>query len=307
MQNEYFDWLEPWRVPDHALAQAYNTVSALQRAQLKTALAFQFELCQRVQPDLVSHSQHNARTGFDVSVEKRPLPWALAVVDSAFASPARLLAALTPALLAGVPQVLVAFIKNSAQPIPAAILVALELAGLEDLFELSEEQCRMLLSKCMEQNPLSVGCLLLFPTQSKSEFFVDLRTRARQARLPLWQDRGKPRIALLHNAPLGAEKLEQYTELLLAAHPDANIQAVPSTHMLFSGAQPAFGPRMHVLQALFNAGPQPEPPQPLWQYSPVVLSPGLEMCWIHTHLDKEFYHKCAWAVSGTFMPPSTPE
>jgi hypothetical protein len=61
-----------------------------------------------------------------------------------FASPARCLAALLPALLAGVPHVAVARVAEDASPWPAPVLAGLELAGQELAFALSPGQAQEL-------------------------------------------------------------------------------------------------------------------------------------------------------------------
>lgn len=132
-------WLEQRLVSDFRFARAYNALGDERRALIKGLVARHYSL-QHCGPSCVEQSE--AFGIFDRKLVRRPLPYALILVDSLFDAPALMLAALLPALCARVPQVLVARLGKGA---PDALLVACELSGQERLATLGPVQLQRLL------------------------------------------------------------------------------------------------------------------------------------------------------------------
>lgn len=124
------DWpeaMERGRVTDAAFARAYARVSDQRRALLKTGLAAMYAACGGPFP---LYRRQTAGLGHDLGLTRLdvPLDFALVVCDGSFTSPARLAAAVVPALCARVPEVAAVHV-GTRWPMP--LLVALELCGVE--------------------------------------------------------------------------------------------------------------------------------------------------------------------------------
>lgn len=148
-------WIEERLVGDAAFARAYAAVSDRHRALLKTALARAWEWAG---PAAAESSRYETlgRSGLASVRLIRPRRFAVLLFDETENSPARLLAALTPVLAAGVPDVLALRVGGRSLP-PAPVLTALELAGVERLARLSRERALKLLR---ELDPRSPGLIL---------------------------------------------------------------------------------------------------------------------------------------------------
>ncbi len=121
---------ENYIISDQLFANAYESLDASQRALIKTAIAFHFSL----QPK--QYEQHkvikNKPDGFNISKSYTLRPFACFFMDKNFASPARLLSLICPALIAGLENIYV-FIESG---IRASIITTLELCGLEQVYVL---------------------------------------------------------------------------------------------------------------------------------------------------------------------------
>jgi hypothetical protein len=124
--------LEQGRVGDAAFAAAYIRVTDRQRAWIKTGLAALYAACGGPWP---LREAREARLGHDLRLieDEIPLDFVLVACAAPFASPARLAAAVIPALCARVPEV-AAVRLGSAWPAP--LLTTLELCGVEAAFRL---------------------------------------------------------------------------------------------------------------------------------------------------------------------------
>ncbi len=119
--------MERGRVSDAAFARAYARVGDLGRARIKTGIAGIFAACGGPMP-LIRRSE--AVLGHDLVLTREdvPLDFVVIVCGPGFASPARLAAAVLPALCARAPAVAAVRLGG---PWPEALLTALELCGVE--------------------------------------------------------------------------------------------------------------------------------------------------------------------------------
>jgi len=245
------DWLEARRPDDGLYADAYEGTPAELRALLKTAIAFSFHRWTSMDGEKsVMHSC--ARSGFCHSESSRPADWVLAVLGSGFASPARLLSSLLPAVIAGTGRILIV----SEAPFAPAICTALELAGLEESFVM-EGDCLPGLYEDLRSLSTD-GRIAFFPDGdgSISSAQKELMHAAALDGMPRLRDLPAPRILSLHDAGSEAEKR------LLWLHPDAEIfrEAAPGLYAAFVPDAEA-SPR--------NAAPS----------APFICGPGMEACW----------------------------
>jgi hypothetical protein len=122
--------LEKGRVGDAAFAAAYARIGDRERAWIKTGLAALYAACGGPWP---LGDSRDSLLGHDLRFSRReaPLDFVLVACAAPFASPARLAAAVLPALCARVPAV-AAVRVGEAWPRP--LLTTLELCGLETVF-----------------------------------------------------------------------------------------------------------------------------------------------------------------------------
>ncbi|CAM2057801.1 conserved hypothetical protein [Desulfovibrionales bacterium] len=136
---------------DVVLGQAYESVPPRLRSWLKLTIA-RLHTWHSVGHGLETDTYRSWRQGF-VSLEHEvPCVWTVLILDADFYSPVRLLAALLPALVAGVKTVLVVRLQHpwaqnitGGQDWPSALLVAMELAGQELLSNCTVQQIKTLI------------------------------------------------------------------------------------------------------------------------------------------------------------------
>lgn len=137
-------------VDDASFTDAYEAVSAPFRAWMKTTIAMHHALY-GIAPSAQQRTIESVHTGCFFVETKQPVPWVLVVVDEYFCSGVRLLAALMPALLAGVQAVHVVRVSDGTSAWPASLLAALELAGQETARSVLTDDFPLLLSQLEQQ------------------------------------------------------------------------------------------------------------------------------------------------------------
>lgn len=139
-------WLLDAALSDTPFAEAFDAVDDARRALLKTAIA-RLTTVYGASPVASGSERRNYSNGFTLNRFVRPAHCAFIVIDQHVASPAALLAALMPALLAGVPDVVVVrIVGKKATQWPDSLLCAMELAGQELAADLTMEDFRALLA-----------------------------------------------------------------------------------------------------------------------------------------------------------------
>lgn len=283
-------WLEAMRPDDRLAASAYENTPAPLRALLKSAIAFHFQFWGEM-PTEQTQGVRNPAAGFAWQRAERPVPWTLAVMDPAYASPARLLAALLPAVLAGVDMILVVCPDQPPAPVQN---VALDLAGLENLYVVPSAgaSAPALTDVVRELAAQGEGRLLLFPTECSrfSPLFQTLCETARGLRVRLWQDMPAPRIALVTDDADGKDGEDRAGEAALRdklqwAHGDAVVQRVsPGAWPAGNGFAACCAARADVFEKV-AAG-----------HTPLLLGPGLEACWLHDGVSPLFFRIARHAI-----------
>ncbi len=252
-------WLEAFRPDDGLYADAYENTPAHLRALLKTAIAFAFHRWEGKDAER-SARVCSPRTGFLREESSRPAAWVLACLGEGFASPARFLAALVPAILAGTERIIVI----SPAPFAPAVATALELSGLEDSFVLDETQTADLYEDLRAASP--DGRVVVFPGTEETPRAgqKDLMHRAASDGIPLYRDRPAPSLLSLykdtddeHPVPFSAREM---AGRLLWLHPDATLLTAPSPDV----------------DAVFL----PEEDVVLPCAAPLTAGPGMEACWM---------------------------
>ena len=153
---------EPWspserfealRIGDDTFAAAYEAVSATDRGRLKGLIAALYAVSPpRRSLRTTRCLAHDSGVCFRETLEPRST--AVVLLDRGFVSSAKLLAALLPAMTAGVGRVVVLRVDRG--PFPESLLTALELAGVEDVYAASPSQAGDLLAECVVRAPDSL-------------------------------------------------------------------------------------------------------------------------------------------------------
>lgn len=121
------------RVPDSAFACAYEAIDDSCTAAFKAAIAALFAMYPPNPGDARKPRRQDwSLGGVDASLTAIPLDFAIFLLPDSPVSPLKLLAALVPARTAGVRQV--AVLRRAAAKWEDEVLVALELAGQEDVY-----------------------------------------------------------------------------------------------------------------------------------------------------------------------------
>lgn len=284
-------WLESHRIPDADFASAYDATPAPLRAHLKTAIAALHALHGET-PATTTHTRL-PRAGFALTRHCEAAPWALVVVGPHYDAAPRLLGALLPALFDGVADVLVVQLADGANStMPAPLLVALELAGQEQVFALHGEALATLLHQLHATCP--AGRVVLLGHDAATQH---LHHAAMALGLQIWREVAAPRIGVAQGAQVDLD-------LLRWAHPDADIitdvapgmhETVPATTRvaapdgILGGASRADTGQplqaMSQLDALIGPAHCPVPAAT----ASLHLDPALAGCWLHPTLPHDFY------------------
>lgn len=179
-------WLDAHALDDACVGAAYESVSARERAALKLCIA----RLHAIYGESAARERRRRcfRQGFCLEEEEVPAPFALVVCEAAYRWPSAFLAAVMPALLAGVTRVLPCFLPSGrdadgcAEP-RASLLAALELAGVERSFTAGEEEAQSLLRDLAREE--EGGCLVLLGERSFAESLLLTAHRSGVAGIPL--------------------------------------------------------------------------------------------------------------------------
>lgn len=260
--------IEPRLVADGAFGEAYDALAAGERSVLKTAIA-RMAAVQGTADAGEKRSSSAMRQGFRLYEDERPAPWVLVMWDGAYVSPSRVLAALIPAMLAGVSEIMACRVTDGpglgAGAFPAPVLAALELGGQELVAACGTEEALALIAHCCGED-----------SRGRLVFLGADRVFERAARLaaahgtPCRHMAGPVRIGIATSSftrPVS-------TDHLRLAHPDAVF--VP-----FEGGVAEGG-----FSAVFCA--EEAVPDYLGS-APLVLSPGNEAYWHWPDVCRDFF------------------
>lgn len=143
-------WATRTLVSDQHFAQAYDALTPYERGLIKKHIAHLYSWIGR-SPVRSTDTIQELQIGLTVRERCTPAPWVLVVVNEDMVSPAQLVAATIPPLMAGVENIMVARL-GIGSPWPFPLLVGMELAGVECAFSAADDQkivslARVLLKK----------------------------------------------------------------------------------------------------------------------------------------------------------------
>lgn len=290
-------------VEDAAFAAAYDAVGPVDRARLKTCIARLHALHARTGPAhevREGRCSTNWRQGFSSAERTTPCAWTLICVHASWASGPRLLAALLPALFAGVGSVAVLRMDGCGHW-PAQVLASLELAGQEVVADMASQGLEDLLSRLIGADRQegghaaehagmqggSAGRLVLLG--GDAHHWQDVFALSRRFGVPLWHDGIAPMIGLADcGAGDGDDAGAPDVALLRAAHPDASFVRLP--------AMPCSAPDIVTGIAPDAVACLPRHAQAWLERAPLVLGPGHEWCWAHPGLHVAWFARRALAL-----------
>lgn len=292
-------------VDDALFQRAYNAVPDTHRAWLKRCIAQLWEHYSMRSPvgaretceTLTHHSGLMATQG------QRPLSWCLLLLDETLISPARLLAAALPPLLAGVEHVQVVRLCARKKPWPPALLAALELAGVEQVAQCPAQDSGELFQSLV-QTPRSGVVLMPQPLRSLARnIWLDL---AQAPGCHLWQPVFSGRAAVLAQDP-GAASWD--LDILTWSQPDLMVDVwyeegpdgLAAAAPLPGGWCVRRGGLAALLQETYDLilAPGQHHAEAL-RKAPLVLGPGQEGCFIWPGLTPCIFQQsaAAWRFSG---------
>lgn len=273
-------WVEDKFVPDAVFGAAYDMQTAEERAYLKTAIAR--TAAAYGGPDVPATSGVRVmRQGFCLQERVRPADWALIMWDGAYAGPTRVLAAILPAMLAGVPHILACRVMPqpgtaSEAAFSPSILAALELAGQELVAELTPEEALTLVTECSANRERGRVVLL-----GESDYLVPVGREAARCGVPLRRLAHPVRIGI-DASSVPQEFAEPPYGVLQPLHPDA--------HFI-----PLNGPGEGGLCTVLASD---EAAFAHMAHTPLVLTPGHEACWVWPDLCMDFFRMKSLAFCG---------
>jgi len=222
----------------------------------------------------------------------------MVALDADFRSPARLLAAILPPLLAGVEQVLVVrihYARKDHSPWPARLLTACELVGQELALDLNPDQAGAL-ARTLAANSSAGLVLSLEEGRDPGKPAVGwLPVEARKAGVAVWRPRWDGRIGVWAPA-----KAEWDWDALLWAHPDAALTVWGNKRKgLPEGVATRKGDLSAFLAQGYPAAFAPSDTQAeVLDGVALVLGPGHEGCWLWPDLEADLCRRrsVAWTA-----------
>ncbi|MCM0755817.1 hypothetical protein M7784_11245 [Desulfovibrio aminophilus] len=282
-------WLDGSLARDASFGRAYAAVPDARRALLKTAIARLWDWCAPAEA-LHRRAETLWRSGLRSVSLAEPRRFAMMLFDAGETSPSRLLAALVPALAAGVPDVLAVRLGGRALP-PAPQLLALELAGVERLALLSRARCAELLAHLGQGG--ESGAVLALGREAAS---VVAEARLHSARQRAWTPGSGPAgVWLERGAGSDLEALDfaqQGAEIHVWG---AGRRSIPGGFVRRSGTFETF------LRQGYSALYVPEARREACAgRAPLVLGPGCESCWLWPDLEASLFtpRRVCWSVDG---------
>lgn len=283
------DWISEFVPDDDLFAMAYEDIPDQKRAWLKTNIARLLD-CYGPRQDVGVNTTRHFRSGFDLQTNHTAVDFAVVLFDGSLLSPARLLAALVPALASGVEHVLAARVGANGGPWRKAVLTGLELAGQELVVDLTDAQARRLFTQ-LRDSGLPGAVSVLGPKAA----VIKTSELQSASRMGFW----RPRFTRAATVWMDDESSFDL-EVLAFTHPDMVFSVfgakteLPADNFSYEGEDladfmeaiidVAYAPPEHMNQALRKAK--------------LVLGPGQEGCWIWPDLYPEHFqhHRIAWTT-----------
>ncbi len=264
----WFQFLEKHSVEDALQAVAYDAATPQQRQCLKTAIAF--HALRGESPQNTTQFTDYGAQGFWQEQKKYTAPWLVAVCTADFASPARLMAALMPAIMQRVP-VFFVFIGDPT----ASLLLTLELLGVENVYKLKTHDALLGALQNSKDTALHRGRFLFLQHKKQAHApLIGLQKTADSLHIPIFVDHTPPLVHIHKDLP------QAHKDLVYFAHADAHFveDATLFAHACFTHKN--FSP-MH-----------------LYQHEWLL---GMEACWLYANYGSHFYYNISYSSGLTHI------
>lgn len=282
------EWLGELVPDDSLFAGAYQEVGDRNRALMKTGIARLYDWC-GPRKNVSSELSLQWNSGFDSKQTSEPVDYAVILFDPSLLSPARLLAALVPALAGGVKSVLAARVGDGA-PWRKAILTGLELAGQENVVDLTEGQARRLFTELRDSG--RPGAVTVLGPKAAAINSTALQTASR---ISFW----RPRFS--RSAAIWMEDESSFDlDALAFIHPDIVFSVfgaeteLPADNFSYEGTN--FD---DFLSAIMDVAYLPATMTDHGlRRAKLVLGPGQEACWAWSELHTGHFqfHSTSWTT-----------
>lgn len=284
----FSEWINAL-VPDEELfARAYQDVGDRNRALMKTCIARLYDWY-GPQKNTSSEISLHWTSGLNSKQKIVPVEFSVILFDDNLMSPARLLAALVPALACGVGNVLAVRIGGGI-PWRKAVLTGLELAGQELVVDMTDGQARRLLSELREAG--CSGSVVALGPKSGAIKSSELKSASR---IEFW----RPRFN--RTAAVWLDDVSTFDlEALAFVHPDVIFSVfgkdvdLPADNFSFESKQ--FTDFFEAITdvAYLPGGRTNE----VLGRAKIVFGPGQEGCWLWPDLHSEhfLFHCTAWTA-----------
>ncbi|MDL2306406.1 hypothetical protein LJC48_00040 [Desulfovibrio sp. OttesenSCG-928-C06] len=296
------EWLEQHKVDTGP--GAYGDLEPELRACLKSQIAFLFSHYGECRPEQGRRSTWLERNIFE---EESPVSWAMYIMAPDYASGPGALAALMPALLAGVREILICRVADSEpaarQPakavnfgaLPLSISAALELSGLDQVYDLDVTEATRLLGHLGTPSRGGDGRVVLLgsaPAKPLNSLMCEVVWSAMRLHIPAVSLPGRLKIAV-----------DQFCsadyELLRWAHPQADIYTVERGTLLepcdalVTDLPESFQPGF---RAMPGCGADELPESRISTAPQLSLQPGNEFLWLWNSIYPNFFRKRKFAI-----------
>ncbi len=264
-QAQWPEWTKDRLVADDKFASAYETLDPLCRAAVKTAIAMYFRYDEPVR-EILHEERNDPLSGFWRARSVFCAPWAVIALTPDYTASARLLAALMPAILCGVPQI--ACVCVDGEP-SSQVLATCELAGINTVFSLSlADLCALL-----EETQPGPGRLVLL---HKGELDM-VRRQARTLNMPCFEERRDPVLTIPRPEKFNLDVLRFAQGEKTVSRALTNQEPV-SPDALYAAPDAV---RNHCLASAGNLFSL--------TMAPLALAPGCEGFWLHHGLGRSFF------------------
>lgn len=291
------EWLQGCLVEDAAFLRAYEGLDSCLRSWLKLCIArIHGHYGQKNHAEECFSVRH--ASGMVSRTNSRPLHWALVLFDGAFVAPARLLAALMPPILSGVEELAVVRAGVARQAWPAPLLAALELAGVEQVFQCGTRSIGPLLehvAQCAEPGIV----LLAHPMQLSRDHRLLL---AQAPHVRTWCAAVPSRVGIF-----ATDAVDWDMEALAWNQPDLGVElwSECDAPALPEGWVRRHGDPQEFLRQRFPVAYAPlDMHEKALQSSALVLGPGHEACWLWPELQSCLFLRHAAALGDWSRIPA---
>lgn len=291
MQRTAFDFpdsINELVVDDALFARAYQDIPAYRRALLKTGIARLYDWYGPVKATS-GREVLRWRSGLDSVHDCEPVDFVVVVFDETLQSPARLLAAVVPAMACGVKNILA--VRLGQGDWPQSVLVGLELAGQELVVDMTADALKGVLAEMGETG--ATGVVLGVDMQQGT--FRSLRFPSRRIEFRCLKCERQAAVWMDGDAPFDLEALAfAQPDMTFTVHgQDVSLPSAAFSRggpdisgFLDSVREVAYTPASRVDEALDRAR--------------LVLGPGHEGCWLWPQLRPEHFqfHSTAWTIGA---------